>query len=475
MMPSSFSTFARSVPFLLASLLAAACAGKPVAQQPSGIAATESPAAPRSPDDISLELFAALARNDLDKATRDFSPRMASALSSFDLRQVWQQVGGAFGAFQSSSIHSRERAGELEVREVALKFERGLAIGRVAVKPSSGKVEGLFVRPATEQDLARTSGAAAASSNAPGSAARNPPGKSVTITGGRAEEVAFGAEPWRLQGTLTVPAGKGPFPAVLLVHGSGPHDRDQTIGPNRPFRDIAETLVRRGIASLRYDKRTLVHRERLKGQDITVEEEVIHDAAAAVALLKSRRELRPDGIFIAGHSLGAQLAPFIAERAGKVTGLILLAAPARPMPRAIVEQARLIGGVPPDKLAELERQAEAIVSGKSPGSDRFLGVPVRYFQDLLARDSLQAARRLAVPVLLLRGERDYQVVAEEQAAWQKALAGPKLEAHTLPELNHLFMAGKGTPGPAEYNQPGRVHASAPALMSAFVKRVVATR
>src|SRR5688500_17741039 len=132
----------------VAAVIATGCAGKAARPQPATAADPV-----RSPEQISVELFQALARNDLEKATGDFSPRMANALSAFDMRQLWQQIQSELGPLQTSSIHSRERHGDLEVREVALRFERGLAIGRVTVRPSNGAVEGLFIRAASAQDL----------------------------------------------------------------------------------------------------------------------------------------------------------------------------------------------------------------------------------------------------------------------------------------------------------------------------------
>ena len=112
-----------------------------------------------------------------------------------------------------------------------------------------------------------------------------------------------------LPGTLTLPQGNGPFPAVVLVHGSGAHDRDETIGPNKPFRDLAHGLAGHGIAVLRYEKRTRVHPERFREQAFTVDDEVTFDAIAAVAALRARADIDATRVFVAGHSLGAMMAP----------------------------------------------------------------------------------------------------------------------------------------------------------------------
>ena len=101
--------------------------------------------------------------------------------------------------------------------------------------------------------------------------------------------------PVSLPGTLSMPAGDGPFPGVVLVHGSGPQDRDETIGGFRPFQDLAQGLASRGIAVLRYDKRTKVYQKELAGtRDLTIRQEVIDDALAAVKLLRADAGSRPE-------------------------------------------------------------------------------------------------------------------------------------------------------------------------------------
>ena len=133
-----------------------------------------------------------------------------------------------------------------------------------------------------------------------------------------------------LPGLLTLPDGAGPFPAVLLVHGSGPQDRDEAVGPNRPFRDLAVGLADLGVASLRYDKRTFAHGKRLtdalQGR-LSVEEEVIRDALCAAALLRAEPLIRPDRVYLLGHSMGGMLAPRIDAEGGAFAGLIFWRAP----------------------------------------------------------------------------------------------------------------------------------------------------
>jgi len=169
------------------------------------------------------------------------------------------------------------------------------------------------------------------------------------------EEVVIGeGGRWPLGGTLTLPEGASagsPVPAVLLVHGSGPGDRDLTVGTNRAFYDIADYLSRNGIAVLRYDKRTLVHGVALIEEfginhagfvdgGFTVWEETIEDAVLAAELLRADSRIDSGRIYMAGISLGGMLAPRIHASGGDFAGLIMLAGSPRLLPEIIADQER---------------------------------------------------------------------------------------------------------------------------------------
>ncbi len=112
-------------------------------------------------------------------------------------------------------------------------------------------------------------------------------------------EITVGADPWLLPGVLTLPKNEGPVPVIVLVHGSGPNDRDETIGGSRPFRDLAWGLASRGIAVLRYDKRTKVHGASLPA-DIGLGEEVVLDALSALDVARNRPEVDSNRVFLLG-------------------------------------------------------------------------------------------------------------------------------------------------------------------------------
>ena len=284
-------------------------------------------------------------------------------------------------------------------------------------------------------------------------------------------DVTVGEGEWKLPGTLTVPVGAGPFPAVVLVHGSGPNDRDETVGGAKVFKDLAEGLASRGIVVLRYEKRTLQHRVRMAAvTNLTVQDETVEDAVKALALLRSQAEVNGGRVFVIGHSLGGYLAPRIAEQDGKLAGIVLMAGNVRPMEDLLVEQMTYMGIT--GKQLETAKALQANVKKLEPGDEdkpALGGVPASYWVDLKGYDPAAAARKLGIPMLILQGERDYQVPMADFALWKTAVGSAKgAVMKSYPALNHLFVAGEGKSLPAEYNKPGHV---APAVIDDIAKFV----
>jgi uncharacterized protein len=284
-----------------------------------------------------------------------------------------------------------------------------------------------------------------------------------------------------LSGTLTVPAGTGPFPGALLISGSGPQNRDETIAGHSPFLVLADYLTRKGIAVLRYDKRGIGKSTGDFAAATT--QEFSADAEAALAFFKTRKEVAPTQIGIIGHSEGALIAPILAGKGG-AAWIVLLAGPGQTGEKTMLGQSQAIAsaaGMPEAQViqslafdrrayamvreekdsAVVEKKLDAMVisSGIAEGSVpasvqaqiHMLSSPwFRYFLDY---DPLPALQNVKCPVLALNGDRDLQVISKDNLPLiQKALddSGNK-DATTkeMPELNHLFQhAQSGTP--AEY-------------------------
>ena len=286
----------------------------------------------------------------------------------------------------------------------------------------------------------------------------------------RAREVTVGDDAWKLGGTLLVPTGKPPFAAMVLVHGPGPSDRDETVYSNKIFADLAEGLASRGVAVLRYDKRTKTYGVAMSEMDYTVEQETVEDAVRAAALLRRQPEIDAKRIFVIGHSLGGYLAPRIAAQDGRLAGLVFLAANARPVEVMALEQneyvASLGNGPSPEvqkRLADLRAEVFKI-RNLAPGKSNppvLMGLPLAYLLDLKGYDPLAAAKRLAIPMLFLQGERDFQVTMKDFDLWKAALGGrSNVTFRAYPALNHLFLAGEGKSSPAEYRVAGNFSAEA---------------
>jgi dienelactone hydrolase len=294
----------------------------------------------------------------------------------------------------------------------------------------------------------------------------------------RERPVIVGSDDWKLGGTLSVPVGKGPFPAVVLVHGPGPADRDESIAASRIFADLAEGLASRGIAVLRYDKRTQTYSSQFSSMVYTLQQETIEDAVRALALLRTQPEVDPKRVFILGHSLGGYAIPRIARQDGKLAGAVLFAANARPIEVISVAQTESMlaakGGPSPAEAKRLElMKAEAArVHSLMPGPNNpqiLLGLPVEYFLDLKNYDPVASARQLSLPILVLQGGRDFQVTKADFDLWKTGLENSKnVRFHNYPTLNHLFISGDGPSSLAEYGKGGNVSAAVIDDLAGFI-------
>ncbi len=274
------------------------------------------------------------------------------------------------------------------------------------------------------------------------------------------QEVVIGEGQWALPGTLTLPKEGEPFSAVVLVHGSGPQDRDQTIGPNKPFRDIAWNLASKGIAVLRYEKRTKQHVDKMNFEEATVKEETVDDALSAVELLKTHNSVDKDKIYVLGHSLGGYLIPRIGIEDDEIAGFIIMAGLTRPLEDVIVEQIEYISSLD-GKVTDTEQEnidnlktARDMIKEldiNQSSNLNLMGMPAKYLLDLKDYRPTEMAKSLNRPILVLHGERDYQVTMEDFNNWEQALSSEdNTTLKSFTNLNHLFMAGEGISTPDEY-------------------------
>jgi uncharacterized protein len=407
----------------------------------------------QTPKDVEAHaraVVAMLVAGEFTKIESQYDDQMARALPAGALGASWANSARQLGPFESITSVQVDQAGTNHVATVACAFQNYTVTFRVVFN-EAGQLAGL-----------------ASVGLVPRVAWSPPDYADATAFEERAIAVKTGR--FELPGFVTIPKSAGRHPAIVLVHGSGPNDMDESGGPNKMFKDLAYGLASRGIAVLRYDKRTHKYGAQISDDpaQMTVKDEEMDDALSGVALVASMPEIDPRRVFVAGHSEGAYLAPRIAAGQPQIAGIILLAGNARPIEDLVVEQIRYEASTAGPMTPAIQRAIDSAEASArairdpdlKPGTIvRLLGspLPASYFLDLRTYHPTEVAASLTIPVLVLQGERDYQVTMTDFGLWQKALAGrANATLKSYSGLNHYFMMGTGPASPAEYMRPGHV-------------------
>ena len=281
------------------------------------------------------------------------------------------------------------------------------------------------------------------------------------------KQIYIGVAGKQLAAVVTIPKNIKNFPIVVFVHGSGPSDMDESVGPNKPFKDLASGLASNGIASLRYVKRTLVYPNEFVGA-FTVNDETINDALSAITAANGIAGANKKAIYVFGHSLGGMLAPRIAAKSPTLSGIILAAAPARNLLDVIVEQSNeaykntkdttVAGKTQMAEFGKEIERARLTKLGAIKADSVILGLPASYWLDLNTNNQVGIAKKLsATKIFILQGGNDFQVSKTDFDLWQNALKGKKNVALKFyPTLNHFLseQTEKGTV--VQYNIPAHV-------------------
>jgi len=393
-----------------------------------------------------------LTKGEFEKGTEHFDETMTKVMSPTRLKQTWVGLLLTAGVLESRGTAYREKLRAYDIVYVPCQFNRQ-SLDIKVVFDQKKAIAGLgFVQPKADREYKLPA--------------------YVDKKAFRETEITVGNDPWKLPGTLAIPNGRGPFPAVVLVHGSGPNDRDETVGSNKPFKDLGMGLASHGVVTLRYDKRTKVHGAKmvLSKDALTVKQETIDDVIEVARLLHDNPLVDANRIFVLGHSLGGYLVPRIAARDAEslLAGYIVLAGSARPIEDLMWEQTNYILNLDwtlsdADKkhLEELKLQIDKIKSADladAPPTTSILGVTAPYWLDLRAYEpAKQATKRVNRPMLILQGERDYQVTMVDFQNWKDALSSrDDVQFKSYPDLNHLFISGRGKSTPSEYAVRGNV-------------------
>jgi pimeloyl-ACP methyl ester carboxylesterase len=383
---------------------------------------------------ISIQYAEEMAAGNFDGTVSAFDEVMSASLSQEQLKQAWSETVKNIGAYRS--VLSAEYEDMKSGCQVAVMLEYEKSGLRVLFSYDlSGKIIGLWL---SYSDLPK------------------PSGELLTDIA-----IHIGEEPYMLDGIMLLPEGTKNPPVAIFVQGSGQSDYDETIGANKPFKDLADGLCKQGIASVRYNKRYYQYPETAPA-DITVEDEILNDVGYAIKFVKAQESLKDSRIYILGHSQGGMLAPYIASMHPEVSGIILMAGSPRSLEDIILDQnAAAIEAMEDKSDAEKERMLKNVQDEvdriKALASDELgapiLGIPVSYWLSLKRIDTVKISQSLTIPMLILQGGQDFQVSPEKDfKLWKDVLNGKENVAFRLYDgLNHLFMPSNGKKDISEYN------------------------
>lgn len=391
-----------------------------------------------------------------------FDDNMKAALPVDKLQEVWSALVAMHGQLTEELGVKLEVEGLFDVAYVTCRFSENTFDFKV-VYDKADRVTGLFVVP-------RWIGWQAPDY--------------VDTNAFDEVDVSVGSEPYILSGTLSKPKNAFLAPAVVLVHGSGPQDRDETVGKNKPFKDLAWGLASRGIAVLRYEKRTAQYASSVLDQKpFTVQHESVDDALAALALLRKTDGINHNKTFVVGHSLGALVAPLIAEQDTQLSGMVLLAGNSRPLEDVIIEQCDYLIELAGPNVGELSQvlqlragaemvKDESLLSELS--ADQILnGAPVSYWKHLKKYDAAMTAKHLITPMLVCHAGRDYQISAKDFTGWKNGLGTrANVKFKEYPTLNHLFAEGEGKSHPGEYMEEKHVSVEVVDDIANWIKSII---
>ncbi|MCX2451130.1 alpha/beta fold hydrolase [Pedobacter sp. PLR] len=395
----------------------------------------------------SEEFLKTMEQEKFPEAQGFFDISVQSKISAENLQTIWSTLTTNYGKYVGMDVVQSKSEGEYFTVSVDAEFEKGTQ-GFLLVFNKTEKLVGLFPRQ-LKKVIPYTRPAY------------------VDTAAYKEKETYIETPGHSLVGVLTTPATGSNFPLVVFLHGSGPSDMDETVGPNKPFKDLAGGLASKGIASIRYVKRTLAYPGEFN-KSFTVKEEIMDDALAAIALAKTIPGVDKSKVFLFGHSMGGMVAPRLAQMAPDLKGIVLAAAPARKLTDIIEEQNKYAVEQAKDTTGNLQKELADVLKetartrfttlGKMKPDSVLLGLPASYWADLNQYDQVAAAKKLSKQkIFVVQGAFDFQVSQQDFDLWKAAL-GKKgnVTLKLYPDLNHLFIPQTEKGSMAQYGIPGSV-------------------
>lgn len=387
--------------------------------------------------ELSKELTMNMSKGNFKETYNTLSPLVKLQLTEMALKESWDMVVTDLGSFKDIRSITEETADKITTVTVILNYEHtGVKI--VFYYNADKKLDGLWLNYAPYEPEITS----------------NKYFKESAIT--------FGSKKNPINGIFTLPKNVKKPPVVILVQGSGDHDADESIGSNKPFRDLAHGLAKKGIAVIRYNESSSITSK----ADFTIQDDCLNDAAAAIKYAKSLKTVDTKRIYIIGHSLGGMMAPKIAADNKDVAGIVSLAGSPRKLEDIILDQTKVL--LEADKsvtplvlnyyMSQIQTAVNKVKNLKKSSEEIILNYPASYWYSLNQIDIPAIVKQLDIPIFIAQGSADFQVYADiDYVAWQDLLKDKKNVTFKLYDnLNHLFMKSNGRISTTEYNIKGTV-------------------
>ena len=384
--------------------------------------------------ELSRKLALQMSKGDFKKTHDSLSPQLKLQLTLSTLEQGWINTVADMGGYKSVREITEEISASGTVINVILDYDNSGVRVLFSYSKNSKKLDGLWINFAPYESVANDDSY-----------------EEINIS--------FGDSKNPIEGKLTLPKNIKNPPVAILVHGSGTHDEDETIGVNKPFRDLAHGLAKKGIAVIRYKENIPKSLD-----EYTIEDDCLNAASHAIKYAWSCGKVDTDRIIVIGHSLGGMMAPKIAADNKEVGGIVSLAGSPRRLEDIVLDQVKILNkadesiteAVYKFTLAQVNAQVKKVKELKESSSELILGSPASYWYSLNQIDTSSIVKGLDIPIFIAQGSEDFQVYANiDYLAWQELLKGKNnVTCRLYDNLNHLFMPAQGRMDISEYNIKG---------------------
>ncbi|PMD36318.1 hypothetical protein L207DRAFT_637446 [Hyaloscypha variabilis F] len=410
---------------------------------------------------IALRLLNLIKEHKFAEALQNGTSTIKLLVSPATLEKAFKDLQASQGQLVSFAPVDVEGFGSKKVVKVLVKFEKEDLLA-VIVVDDKGLIAGFRLKPAKDVPSTWTHPAY------------------VDPSLFDEKEVNLSAIGVEVGTSLSIP-NSNPLAGVIFLAGSGPTDRDSTLGPNKPLKDLAWGLASNRIAVARWDKPS-AESSKISEQDITLEKEYLPFTIAAIKALQEKLADSSIPIFILGHSLGAIIAPVVANADSEIKGVVMLSAGGGKMYDSALRQMRYLVSLnhdPPFATQEyvelLSKQIAVIEDPKfnaASKEDLPFGAPASYWLSVKEYDQVAEAKKLNVPICILQPGSDYQVTVEDDLVkWEEGLkAKVNVDIKVCEGLNHLLMAGEGPSTPEDYSVEGHVDEAVVVAICEWIKK-----